>query len=338
MTRVLVTRTDGMGDVLLTGPAVRALEASGAEVTMLVGPSGRAAARRLPGVARVLIARLPWIDADPQPVDRAGFEGLVDLLAGHRFDGAVLLTSFHQNPLPLALACKLAGIPRVAAISDDYPGSLLDVRHHVRDDIHEVVRNLSLVNAFGAELPADDDGRLAIVDDYERTSHRRYVVVHPGATSPARTLSPDRWRAVVEEIAAEGHRVVVTGNKRDAELTAAVSDGVAGAVDLGGGTTFDAMSGTVAGADAIVVGNTGPAHLAAAVGTPVVSMFAPTVPSERWRPWMVPYVLLGDQEIECRGCRARVCPRPRHECLASITPDDVLAALRSVRREVEIAV
>ncbi len=55
------------------------------------------------------------------------------------------------------------------------------------------------------------------------------------------------------------------------------------------------------GAEAVVVGNTGPAHLAAAVGTPVVSLFAPVVPAARWHPWGVPHVLLGDQEAACRG-------------------------------------
>ena len=61
-------------------------------------------------------------------------------------------------------------------------------------------------------------------------------------------------------------------------------------------------------ADVVVVGNTGPAHLAAAVGTPVVSLFAPVVPAERWRPWSVPHVLLGDQSAGCALSRARTCP------------------------------
>jgi heptosyltransferase-3 len=83
----------------------------------------------------------------------------------------------------------------------------------------------------------------------------------------------------------------------------------------------------LAGADAVVVGNTGPAHLAAAVGTPVVSLFAPTVPYEKWRPYGVPCVRLGDQHAACRGSRARQCPVPGHPCLATLTPLDVLGAL-----------
>jgi ADP-heptose:LPS heptosyltransferase len=78
----------------------------------------------------------------------------------------------------------------------------------------------------------------------------------------------------------------------------------------------------------VVTGNTGPAHLAAAVGTPVVSLFAPTVPACRWRPWGVRHVLLGDQDIACAGCRATRCPLPGHPCLGSVTVDDVVSALR----------
>jgi ADP-heptose:LPS heptosyltransferase len=80
----------------------------------------------------------------------------------------------------------------------------------------------------------------------------------------------------------------------------------------------------------VVVGNTGPAHLAAAVGTPVVSLYAPTVPAVRWAPYAVPTVLLGDQEAVCRDTRVTRCPFPGHPCLTSVTPDEVLRAVRSL--------
>ncbi|NEC78268.1 glycosyltransferase family 9 protein, partial [Streptomyces sp. SID7958] len=81
-------------------------------------------------------------------------------------------------------------------------------------------------------------------------------------------------------------------------------------------------------------GNTGPAHLAAAVGTPVVSLFAPVVPAGRWRPYGVPCVLLGDQNAPCAGTRARTCPVPGHPCLDGVTALDVVAA---VGKLVEVA-
>ena len=83
----------------------------------------------------------------------------------------------------------------------------------------------------------------------------------------------------------------------------------------------------LAGAEAVVVGNTGAAHLAVAVGAPVVSVYAPTVPASRWRPWRRPHVLLGDQAIACAGCRARLRPVAGHPCVGGVTPDDVVAAV-----------
>jgi ADP-heptose:LPS heptosyltransferase len=337
MRRVLVSRTDGLGDVLLAGPAIRAIAASLAHVTLLIGPAGAPAAHRLPGVHDVIVERLPWIDAEPEAVTPPHFDALVGQLRARCFDEAILLTSFHQSALPLALTCRLAGIPRVAAISDDYPGSLLDVRHHVSDGIHEVQRNLSLAAAAGYVLPSDDDGRLALTiptGDGPESVPGRYIVVHPGASVPARTLAPSDWRAIVAVLARTEYTVAVTGSADDAGLTRLVTERMpANVVDYGGRTDFDAMSRLIAGAKAIVVGNTGPAHVAAAVGTPVASIYAPTVPAYRWRPWKVPHVLLGDQHVACRGCRARVCPLPVQRCFRSVRPEGVLAAVSALVEE-----
>jgi ADP-heptose:LPS heptosyltransferase len=98
-------------------------------------------------------------------------------------------------------------------------------------------------------------------------------------------------------------------------------------VDLGGRTTLAQLADVLDRATAVVVANTGPAHLAAAVGTPVVSLFAPTVPARRWAPYGVPVVLLGDQRAPCRDTRATTCPVPGHPCLSSVTAHDVAGAL-----------
>jgi D-sedoheptulose 7-phosphate isomerase len=101
-------------------------------------------------------------------------------------------------------------------------------------------------------------------------------------------------------------------------------------VDLGGRTDLAELAAVLDGADAVVAPNTGPAHLAAAVGTPVVSLFAPVVPAERWAPHGVPTAVLGDQRAPCRGSRARVCPVPGHPCLDAIEPDEVVAAVAAL--------
>ena len=331
---VLVARLDNDGDVLLAGPAVRAAAAGAERVTLLCGPRGEHAARLLPHVDEVLVHRAPWIDPEPDPVDRRSELALVDELSGREIDAAVILTSFHQSPLPLALLLRFAGVPFVAAISEDYPGSLLDVRHRIADDVHEVERSLSLMEAAGLPLPPSDDGRLAIRREAELPAAlegRGYVVVHPGASVSARAWSPDKHAALVDALAAAGRAVAVTGAPSERKLTAHVAGGpraesASPVVDLGGQTSLAQLAEVLGAADVAIVGNTGPAHLAAAVGTPIVSLFAPTVPPVRWRPWRVAHRLLY-VSVPCAGCRARSCPVPGHPCLEGIGVEQVLTSI-----------
>lgn len=335
MTHVLVARLDNDGDVLLTGPATRAIAAGADRVTFLCSPRAVAAAELLPGVDEVVPFEAVWISADPPPLDHREVLGLVGRLAGLAIDRAVIFTSFHQSPLPLALLLRMAWIHDIAAISEDYPGSLLDVRHHVPDDIHEVERALSLAQAAGFPMPLDDDGRLRVRRDPSARPDGLppgpYVVVHPGASVPARAWPAARNAELVAALSAQGTAVVVTGSAGERALCGLVAGDCPGVVNLAGLTTIAGLAEVLAGAEALVVGNTGPAHLAAAVGTPVVSLFAPTVPAVRWRPWKVPHVLLGHQDIGCAGCRARVCPLTTQPCLSTVRVPDVVSAIAGLR-------
>jgi ADP-heptose:LPS heptosyltransferase len=216
--------------------------------------------------------------------------------------------------------------------------------------MHEVERALSIVAAAGFPLPPDDDGRLAVrrplPDTTPLTGLRPYVVVHPGASVPARSWPPARFAELVPALVSAGHRVVVTGGPAERDLTALVTAGVgatdpdadvldvdvldADVLDLGGRTDFAGLADLLDRAAAVVVGNTGPAHLAAAVGTPIVSLFAPTVPSERWAPYSDRRLLLGDLGIACAGCRARTCPVAGHPCLNVVDVADVVTAVKKL--------
>ncbi|VTR78824.1 glycosyltransferase family 9 protein [Cellulomonas hominis] len=330
MSRVLAVRLDSDGDVLLTGPAVRALRALG-PVDVLASPQGSRAAALLPGVDEVLTFDAPWSGYRPAVFDQAAVAQVVGAVADRRYARAVVFTSFHQSPLPTALLLRLAGVQHVAATSEDYPGSLLDVRHRRPEGLHEVEAALDLAHAAGGHLPAGDDGRLAVrgplPEVHGLVPDLPYVVLHPGASVPARAPRPEDARAAVAALTGAGWPVVVTGGPTERGLTARVAEGVPGAVDLGGRTDLATLAGVLAGAAAVVVGNTGPAHLAAAVGTPVVSLFAPVVPADRWAPYGVPTVLLGDPGAPCAGTRARECPVPGHPCLAGVDPAEVVAAV-----------
>jgi ADP-heptose:LPS heptosyltransferase len=327
-----VARMDNAGDVLLAGPCVRAVAAQAESVTLLAGPRGRAAAELLPGVDRVIEWCAPWIDPRPAPVTPESLATARELVRSECPDAALVLTSFHQSPLPLALLLREAGVPWIGAISEDYPGSLLDLRHRVTGDPPEAERALSLATAAGFALPPGDDGSLAIrlplPDIRSLTGEEPYVVVHPAASVPARQQSPRRCAEVVRCLADDGHRVLVTGALGDRGLTRFVAG--RHATDLGGATTLRGLAAVLDRASVAVAPNTGPAHLAAAVGTPVVSLFAPVVPAARWAPYRVPTVLLGDQHAPCRDTRATTCPVSGHPCLDRVAPGEVVAAVREL--------
>jgi ADP-heptose:LPS heptosyltransferase len=342
--RILVTRLDSFGDLLLAGPAVRAVAGSAAHIGMLVGQGRSAEANLLPGIDEIIEFSAPWIVFEPEPVRPELVHQLIRTIQRANFDGALILTSFHQSPLPLALLLRMAGVGWIGAISEDYPGSLLDLRHRVPGNLPESERDLSLASAAGFR-PDESCARLAVrrplPDATSWTGSEPYVVYHPGASVEARRPTAEHSRAIVAALAAAGHKVMITGSEGEAALASYVA--ADRAVNLAGLLDVMHLAAVLDGAGVAIVPNTGPAHLAAAVGTPVVSLFAPVVAVSNWAPYGVPSIVLGDQSAACRNTRARGCPLPGHPCLSSVQPSDVVAAVERlagepVRREREAAV
>jgi len=363
MRHVLVTRLDSMGDMLAAGPAIRAVAAGANRVTVLAGPLGAAAARLLPGVDEVLEWACPWILGPAPLVEADSIAEIVEVLRRRAIDEAVVLTSFHQSALPTALLLRMAGVSRICAVSTDYPGSLLDVRLPEPGDAPESMRMLEVATGAGFSLPPGDEGRLAVrrpLPSVKLPVNRPFVVAHPGTSAPARAYPEPRWRETVALLSNSGWPVVLTGGAGERGLTARIAAGAsdeyhrqnrensgntdrsnstdhsdrfaawqpAPVLDLAGRLDLAELASVLERAAVAVIANTGPAHLAAAVGTPVVSLFAPVVPAVRWAPFGVPVALLGDQDAACRGTRCQVCPVPGHPCLNSVRADQVLAAVR----------
>jgi ADP-heptose:LPS heptosyltransferase len=265
---------------------------------------------------------------EPEPVRPEEMAALIDAVRNAGVDAALILTSYHQSPLPLALLLRMAGVTWIGAISEDYPGSLLDLRHRTAGPLPESERNLSLAQAAGF-LPDESGARLAVrrplPDATAWTGNYPYIVFHPGASTSARRPTATHSRTLVAALVEAGHQVIVTGSAAEATLAGYVADGRA--TDLSGRLDLPQLAAVLDGAKVVIAPNTGPAHLAAAVETPVVSLFAPVVPAVSWAPYGVPSVVLGNQEAACRDSRARVCPLAGHPCLTSIRPDDVVAAV-----------
>ncbi|MEV5884693.1 glycosyltransferase family 9 protein [Streptomyces sp. NPDC052020] len=332
--KALVARPGGFGGVLLAGPAVRAVATRAARVTVLCDPEGAPAARLLPHVDDIVVwdARTHHDGTGAPPGAAGGTDSLVRRLRKDSYDVALVLAPSPYSPLPTARLLRTARVGRIGATVDgtDDPGEgsggadgLLDVRRPRRPGRHEAEAALDAAAAMGFGLRTGDDGRLRVLpapDTATLTGNGPYVVVHPGAANPSRAWDAGHCAEAVARLADAGHRVVVTGGPGETALTRRASG--ATAVDLGGRTTPRTLAGVLRNADAVVTAATGPALLAAAVGTPVAALSAP---AEGRCPYRVPAVLLGDR------AHPGAPTGPGHPGKEP-TPGDVVRAVRDLLR------
>lgn len=339
--RLLAVRVDSLGDVLMTTPALAAAKASvpGLHITLLGGEGAPALAPHLAMVDDVIAARAPWVrhDGDDPVADDAA---LVERLAAGRFDGVVIFTVCTQSALPAATLCRLAGIPlRLAHVRENPYGLLSDwvpeSDLQVADARHEVRRQLDLVACVGWTV-ADEHLRFALrredmafVDLLLRgdaaAPDTPVVVVHVGASAPSRRWAAERFGEAAAEIArATGARIVFTGSADEAPLVEAArgamrlpSRSLAGRLSLG------ELGALIAQAQLVLTNNSGPAHLAAALGTPVVDLYALTNPQHT--PWQVPSRVL-NHDVPCRNCLKSRCPQGHHLCLSLVPTQSVTHA------------
>jgi len=330
-----------MGDVLMTTPAIRALRegAAGRHITLLTSPAGAAIAQLVPEIDAVLVYEAPWMKAGDDrgaDYDRA----FVAQLAAQRFDAAVIFTVYSQNPLPAAMLCRLAGIPLVLAhcrerayrlLSDAVPET--EPEAGIR---HEVRRQLDLVATIGcvpsSELmslqptQADHAAAAALIARHALTG--RWAVVHPGASAASRRWPPDNYADALALLGVQGWRFVLTGDAGETALCAEIiAASATAAINLAGALSLGETAALIGAAPLVVANNTGPAHIAAAMGTAIVDLYALTNPQHT--PWAVAQRVLS-HDVECRWCYASICRTGHHMCLRGVTAQQVVEAAREL--------
>jgi lipopolysaccharide heptosyltransferase II len=338
---ILCVRLDALGDVLMCTPALRALRQAGAgrRLTLLSSHSGVAVAPFIDELDAAIAYPAPWMKSSDVH-DAQADAACVKALADGRFDGAVIFTSYSQSALPAAMLCYLAGIPLRLAhcrenpyqlltdwILDPEPGAMLR---------HEVRRQLDLVAAIGGSAAAtalsfrvrEQDiasvrSRLA---DAAIDPGRPFILLHPGASAPSRRYPAERWIEVIRALAARGAgALVLSGSGDELALLEQIRAGCGVAVhSLAGQLDLGQMGAAIRLASVMVSNNTGPAHMAAAIGTPLVDLYALTNPQHT--PWQVEHRVLF-HDVACRFCYKSVCPQGHHDCLAKVDPLQVADAV-----------
>ena len=343
--RILAIRLDGMGDLLMTTPAFRALKQSapGRTLTVLTSKSGAEAARLVPEVDAVIEYAAPWMKA---PSDGCPGEDLacIEQLREERFEAAVIFTLHSQSPLPAALACYLAGIPLRIARCRENPYHLLT--DWIREDEvgepqrHDVRRQLDLCARIGAtandehlSLSVSEDARASAIQQLQTWGlvSGPWCVLHPGASAASRRYPPESFVAAATDLAFNhGWRFLVTGGPGEQELCEEVAGGIGPAAIIAPAGSLESLAALIETAPLLISNNTGPVHIAAAVGTPVVDLYALTNPQHT--PWQVPQRTLS-HDVPCKYCYRSVCPEVHNACIRLISPRDVVAAALALTTE-----
>ncbi|MBD2257223.1 glycosyltransferase family 9 protein [Pseudanabaena sp. FACHB-2040] len=338
--RILCIRLDSLGDVLMTTPALGAIKETNpqAHLTLMTSEAGSAIAPLLPIIDETLVYDAPWLKAtaprtNSQP-EYAQFEAL-----RQQFDAAIIFTVYSQNPLPSAFMTYMADIPLRLAHCRENPYQLLT--HTVKEPEpeqfirHEVQRQLDLVASVGfhtatprmsLDIPLKAQKRVALLlSELGLSSSSPWVVVHAGASAPSRRYSPEQFAQVADALQTKGIPIVFTGTKTERPLIDQIrsqmgtsSLSLVGMLDLAG------LAALLQTAPLLLSNNTGPVHLAAAVGTPVVDLYALT--NLQHTPWGVPNRVLY-HEVPCRLCYKSICPEGHHDCLRRVEPEQVVAAV-----------
>lgn len=349
---ILCIRLDTLGDVLMTTPAMRAIKAGlpDRKLTLLTSQAGAPIGSLIPEVDATIIYEAPWMKAIVPGIDpKQDFE-LVDKLYRLGFDAAVIFTVFSQNPLPSALMAYLAGIPLRLAHCRENPYHLLthwvpETDHRGQAQIrHEVRRQLDLVGSVGFQAQ-DDRLSLQISESAIRKAYGKlnaiglemdqpWLVMHPGASAASRRYPPQHFAAAAQRLADEyGFQILFTGIDSEKELIESIRMEMrADSVSLAGRLSIEEFSALLSLAPLLISNNTGPVHIASAVGTPVVDLYALTNPQHT--AWKVPHRILF-YDVPCKFCYKSTCPMGHHDCLRLVSPDAVIEAAISLYEETQ---
>lgn len=330
--RIVVRGPNWIGDAVMCEPALSAVRRlfPRAEVTLLVKPAIAELFTGHPAVSRILV-----YDERRLHAGLTGKWRLAQALRQGRFDLAILF----QNAFEAALLAFLAGIPRRYGYATDGRRLLLSdpVAHPGRRAVvHQVESFLGMLRPLGWEEKAAAP-RLALKPEEETAMaerlmesgigrDERVIGVNPGSTyGGAKRWLPERFAEAADRLAGQlGASVVIVGARGEEPLARAVAGRIkARTVVLAGKTSVRELMAAVKRCALFLTNDTGPMHIAAAFGVPVVAVFGPT----DWRttaPFGTGHALVR-QPVDCSPCLLRECPID-HRCMTRVTVDEVYQA------------
>jgi heptosyltransferase-2 len=334
--KILVMRYRFIGDTVLTVPFLRNLREAfpGSRIDLMLEPFSGQVIEGCPYVDRVIPFELKTIHRYSAGSERGKFAGDLhywNLIRKEGYDAAFVL----KRSLSSALLVWAARVPRRIGFATEGRRFLLTDPVPYRHDQHEVENFLDCLRVLDIPVrsthlelwPSPDHDRKAVelfANAGWRTGDLK-VIVHAAASLPAKQWPLSRFAEVMRSLRdRRGARFVYTGAKADSGLYEEIERlGPFGGLNLCGVTTVRENIAVYRACDLFFGVDSGPMHMAAAVGTPVVALFGPT-DERKWGPWGEGHVVVS-RRLSCHPCKPHTCSD--HRCMEQITAAEALAAV-----------
>ena len=334
MRKILLVRTDRIGDTLLTLPVVKPIKERwpDCKIDFLARTYTHPILKNVKEIGQIL-------NYDPEGVHRGirGHQLLATEIQQQNYEAAIL---FYPR-FGLTSALWWAGIPRRIGTSHRWYSFLLTDRvQQSRKEClkHEAEYNLDLLEPLIQDLPSEvPQFRLAIPEKTKRELQEiltandilgKYIVVHPGNGDSAPNLSLDQYRTIIQQISLSGIRVVLTGVNSEKEYNESLKTDLSknNITDLTGTLNLEQMIALLSEACGLITTSTGPAHIASSVGTPVATFYCPAIPHtpDRWGP-LENLERVITPKLENSHCQMKQCPHGTHGCLATCLQNDQIS-------------
>ena len=329
ISRLLVVKTSSIGDVIHALPVVSAIKETAPRLTL-----GWVVRRRCADVLR----GNPNIDhlyVMPDKPSLGNLRALRSELKAGRYDVALDMQGLFLS----GLVTRLSGAPVRVGWDRNREANILFLTHPIvpgrAQDRHEVDLLYGFAEALGVHTPHLEftpqpylaaEG-MEQADKWLSGLPRPWIALNVGASRAYKRWPADRWATVASVLAASGQAIVFVGDQHDAEVVAQIAPALTGGyVDLAGRTTLRELASVLAACDLLVTADTGPMHIAVAVGTPVIALFGATDPA-RHGPYGVNNIVLHDPAPSMMVLGKRPSDEAGAVCMARITPGNVLAAV-----------
>lgn len=328
--KILLVRLRRIGDVVMTTPAVTALKKGlpSSHITYVVEAPYRELIEGNPYIARTIVL--------PRPLGAKKFLKAVCAIRKEGFDVAI---DFHGGPTA-SLITLFSGAKKKVGYRIKYKSFVYDIsipRGQKTGYAHSVESHIRLIKALGIEVPATPPLMLPESSESEKKKIQLFfsekglkgskvVLLHVGAGNEFREWGADRWEKLAGLLVEENDiKIVVIGAPEDEETARQIlAMHPASVFSLAGRLSLKELRELIQHATLYIGPDSGPMHIAASTGTPIIALFGPNLSAYN-APWQAEAVII-EKDLDCRPCDQRGCITGDIRCMKGITPEEVHAA------------